>query len=233
MLELNNKNILIMVVDDEKINLRIVDSMLKSEGFRTILLQEPANTLNTAVTNDPDIILLDVTMPLKDGFTVCKELKNDKRTSKIPVLFLSGQKSSDFIIRGLEAGAQDYITKPFNAPELIARVETHIKLKMMFEQLVKAEQVKALHAAMVSQNHSLNQLTTSILGQVEILDILNEKENLSAKVDEAVRAIEKAALNMDKIIKKFTKISKIKFARYSDRTEMLDLENSSPEKEEI
>lgn len=229
MLKIDYENTLIMIVDDEMINLRIVDSMLKTENFKTILIQNPANALETAVVNLPDIILLDISMPGKDGFSVCRELKNNPATAKIPVLFLSGQHGSEFIVKGLEAGAQDYITKPFNAPELIARVETHIKLKIMFEQLIEAEQIKALHAAMVSQNHNLNQLTTSILGQVEILDMLMERENISGKFSDSVRAIEKAALDMDDIIKKFTKISRMKFEKYSEKTEMLDLDGSSAE----
>ncbi|MBN2858577.1 MAG: response regulator, partial [Candidatus Delongbacteria bacterium] len=159
MLKIDYEKTLIMVIDDEMINLRIVDSMLKTENFKTLLIQNPLNALETAVTNIPDIILLDISMPGKDGFTVCRELKKNPVTSKIPILFLTGQHGSEFVIKGLEAGAQDYITKPFNAPELIARVETHIKLKLMFEQLIEAGQIKALHAAMVSQNHNLNQLT--------------------------------------------------------------------------
>lgn len=231
MIKIDYENTLIMVIDDEMINLRIVDSMLKTENFKTILIQNPLNALETAVTNLPDVILLDISMPGKDGFTVCRELKNNPATEQIPVLFLSGQHGSEFVIKGLEAGAHDYITKPFNAPELIARVETHVKLKLMVDQLVEAGQIKALHAAMVSQNHNMNQLTTSILGQVEILDLLMEREKITGKFSESVRAIEKAALDMDGIIKKFTKISRMKFAKYSEKTEMLDLEGSSVEED--
>jgi DNA-binding response OmpR family regulator len=232
MLKIDYEKTLIMIIDDEMINLRIVDSMLKTENFKTLLIQNPLNALETAVTNSPDIILLDISMPGKDGFTVCRELKDNVVTAKIPVLFLTGQHGSEFVIKGLEAGAQDYITKPFNAPELIARVETHVKLKLMFEQLIEAEQIKALHAAMVSQNHNMNQLTTSILGHVEILEMIMNKSPECNKCMEGVKAIEKAALDMDDIIRKFTKISKIKFAKYSEKTEMLDLDGSSAEEDE-
>jgi len=118
MFRIDKEKVLIMVIDDEPINLRIVDSMLKMENYRTLLISDPVLALETAVENQPDVILLDVTMPGKSGFEVCMELKGNAMTSKIPVLFLSGQNSSEFVIKGLETGAQDYITKPFNAPEL-------------------------------------------------------------------------------------------------------------------
>jgi len=99
----------------------------------------------------------------------------------------------------------------------------------MVEKMIEAEQIKALHAAMVSQNHTLNQLTTSILGQAEILEILIKKENLSSKFSESTAEIEKAALGIDKIVKKFTNLSKIKFEKYSEKTDMLDLGESFEE----
>jgi DNA-binding response OmpR family regulator len=231
MISLKKSKHLIMVVDDEIINLKIVDSMLKYEGYRTILLNDPVGAVESAKENQPDVILLDVSMPGLTGFDVCAELKRDPSTNSIPILFLSGQTTSEFVIKGLELGAQDYITKPFNETELIARVETQLKMKIMVERLVEAEQIKALHAAMVSQNHELNQLTTSILGQVEILEMKVSKAPECLKCLEGIKAIEKAALEMDDKIKLFTNISKVKFAKYSERTDMLDLDRSSFEEE--
>lgn len=231
MLNIDKEKVLIMVVDDEMINLRIVESMLNIENFKTLLVNNPLDVMEKALTAQPDVILLDVSMPGRSGFDICKDLKSNPLTAKIPVLFLSGQYSSEFIIKGLESGAQDYIEKPFNAPELLARVKTHIKLKIMIEKLIEMEQIKALHAAMVSQNHILNQLTTSILGQVEILELQMAKIAVPEKFSESVRAIEKAALEMDVMIKKYTNLSKVKFAKYSDKTDMLDLTNSHIEED--
>ncbi|HXK50321.1 MAG TPA: response regulator [Clostridiales bacterium] len=229
MLKFDRKKVLIMIVDDEPLNLRIIDSMLSLESYNTIMIKDSVEAEDMAVKNQPDLILLDVSMPGLSGFEICKRLKVNSMTSKIPVIFLSGQNSSDFVIKGLEAGAQDYITKPFSAPELLARVRTQIELKIMVEKMIEAEQIKALHAAMVSQNHTLNQLTTSILGQTEILEILIKKENLSSKISESTAEIEKAALGIDKIIKKFTNLSKIKYEKYSEKTDMLDLGESFEE----
>ena len=83
----------------------------------------------------PDLILLDVTMPEIDGFEVCEILKNDENTKHIPIIFLTAKADMDSIIKGFETGGQDYITKPFNSAELLARVNTHILLREQKKQL--------------------------------------------------------------------------------------------------
>ncbi|MBN2790485.1 MAG: response regulator [Candidatus Delongbacteria bacterium] len=229
------KDIKIMIVDDEMINLRIVDGMLKLENYTSILVNDPLSAVDMVAENKPDLILLDVDMPRKDGFTICKELKQDPETKNIPILFLSGRSSSEYIIEGLKIGGVDYITKPFHAPELLARVNTHLKLKDATEKLIVMENIKALHAAMVSQNHNLNQLTTSILGQTEIINIILNKEiELNKeKIHSCLGSIEKAALDMNNIIQKFKNIQKIEYTKYSKNTDMLDLNRSSIPEEEL
>ncbi|HQO08960.1 MAG TPA: response regulator [Clostridiales bacterium] len=232
MLNIDNSKILIIIVDDEMINLRIIESMLKLENYKTILIQDPLQVMEKTKSEKPDAILLDITMPGKSGYEICRELKADPETQKIPVIMLSGLNTSESVIKGLESGAQDYIVKPFNAPELLARVKTHIQLKITVEQLIEMEQLKALHAAMVSQNHTLNQLTTSILGQIDIIRLLEDKKEINTdKYRTAVGAIEKAAIEMDDKIRKFSNLSKIRFTKYSGNTEMLDINSSNIEEE--
>lgn len=231
---ISKKDIVIMVVDDESINLQIVDGMIKLENYRSILINDPREVQSKAISEQPDIILLDVDMPIKDGFSVCKELKNDPKTKNIPVLFLSGRSSTDYIIEGLKIGGVDYITKPFNAPELLARVNTHLQLKFTTNKLIEMENLKALHAAMVTQNHNLNQLTTSVLGQIEIGRILIDKygEDCGNDLNDCFNSMEKASIEMNNIIQKFKNIQTIEYTKYSNHTDMLDLDKSSiPEDE--
>ncbi|MCK4981070.1 MAG: response regulator [Candidatus Delongbacteria bacterium] len=234
MSKLENENIIIMVVDDEPINLQIVDGMLKLESYKTILVTDPLKVLSIAESKEPDIILLDVGMPVEDGFSVCKKLKDNPNTKNIPVLFLSGRSTTDYIIEGLKIGGVDYITKPFNAPELLARVNTHLQLKFTTNKLIEMEKLKALHAAMVSQNHNLNQLTASVLGQIEICRILLEKKDKNSITDlkHCFDSMEKAVLDMNNIIQKFKNIQTIEYTKYSKHTDMLDLDKSSIPEEE-
>ncbi len=173
-------------------------------------------------------------MPVKDGFIICKELKNNPETKNIPVLFLSGRSTTDSIIEGLKVGGVDYITKPFNAPELLARVNTHLKLKFTTDKLIEMENLKTLHAAMVTQNHNLNQLTTSVLGQIEIGRILIAKygEDCGNDLKDCFNSMEKANIQMNQIIQKFKNIQTIEYQKYSNHTNMLDLDKSSIPEEE-
>ena len=234
MSDIDKKDIVIMVVDDESINLQIVDGMLKLENYKTILLESSSEVQSKAESEQPDIILLDVNMPIKDGFSVCKELKSNPETKNIPILFLSGRSTTDYIIEGLKIGGVDYITKPFNAPELLARVNTHLQLKFTTNKLIEMEKLKALHAAMVSQNHNLNQLTASVLGQIEICRILLEKKDKNSITDlkHCFDSMEKAVLDMNNIIQKFKNIQTIEYTKYSKHTDMLDLDKSSIPEEE-
>ncbi len=120
---------LILIVDDIPKNLQVLSSVLSTRGYRISFASSGMQALSIIDSNIPDLILLDIMMPEMDGYEVCARLKKDGRTSGIPVIFLTGKAESLDIIRGLQMGAVDYITKPFNSAELLARVETHLELK--------------------------------------------------------------------------------------------------------
>jgi len=139
--KLNEKKIkkpLILIIDDQPGNIKILDSTLKKNNFNTLIIEDPKKTVEITKKINPDLILLDIIMPKIDGYEVCKNLKEDKKTKEIPILFLSAKDSSEDKIKGFNIGALDYITKPFNPTELLARVKTHVELKQSREKLLKA-----------------------------------------------------------------------------------------------
>lgn len=228
-LEKQLENALVLLVDDEPLNLKILQNMLNVKEYRTILQTKGCEAHQSALENQPDLILLDVMMPDMSGYDVCKKLKADPATSHIPIIFLSGNTRTEDIISGLELGAADYVAKPFNITELLARVETNLKLKFSTEQLIEVQQIKALNAVMVSQNHELNQLLTIIIGQSEILRtyLENELVGIPEKMFNSLDMIENSTWKMSEIIKKLKNIKQIKFTDYTTNTEMLDLDKSS------
>lgn len=222
-----DREVTILGVDDELPNLQILENILALNDYKFIALTDPEKVFDTTLTEKPDLILLDISMPELDGFELCRKLKDDKRTEQIPIVFISGRSRTDDIIEGLEAGANDYIIKPYNMPELLARVETQLKLKFSIEKAIEAEQLKALHALMVSQNHELNQLLTAILGQSEIVRMeMSEGRVVEKNIRKSLNYIEDACWKMSKIIKKIDNIKKIKYTDYSKETIMLDINNS-------
>ena len=116
-------NPLILIVDDIPKNLQVLSNILNTEGYQIAFASNGKESLVVLETTTPDLILLDIMMPELDGFQVCKALKADERLKDIPIIFITGKAEADDIVTGLNLGAVDYITKPFNATELLSRVK--------------------------------------------------------------------------------------------------------------
>ena len=120
---------LVLVVDDIPKNIQLLGKILSGEGYQVAAQKEPEKVIDSARKFNPDIILLDVMMPGMDGFEVCRQIKKDDDLKEIPVIFITGKVEKTDIIEGLKSGGSDYVTKPFNTEELLARIETHLELK--------------------------------------------------------------------------------------------------------
>ncbi len=123
-----SKKYKILIVDDIPKNIQILGNILSKEHYQIAYSQSGEQALSITRHQMFDLILLDIMMPDMDGFEVCKALKKDPKTADIPVIFLTAKADMDSIVKGFAAGGQDYITKPFNTSELLARTETHILL---------------------------------------------------------------------------------------------------------
>lgn len=117
----------ILIVDDEKDIVKMLDYNLKKEGFRTVSCYDGEEALNLAAKEHPDLIILDLMLPEVDGLEVCKALKKDSSTSAMPIIMLTAKTQEADKILGLELGADDYITKPFSPRELVARVKAVLR----------------------------------------------------------------------------------------------------------
>ncbi len=125
----------ILLVDDNPANIDILIELLEEYDVRAVLDGESA--LDTVQEEVPDLVLLDITMPGMDGFEVCRRLKDSSRTKEVPVIFLSASNDDASVLKGFEVGGVDYITKPYRAKEVLARVKTHIQLFIAMQQLEK------------------------------------------------------------------------------------------------
>lgn len=136
MTDSRKKNPLILIVDDVPKNVQIL-GMILGKKYRLAVAVNGSAALKQAEKLLPDLILLDVMMPDMDGFETCARLKSSPRTKDIPVIFLTAKNESDDIAEGFEAGASDYLSKPFNANELLVRVRTHTELGAAKEEREK------------------------------------------------------------------------------------------------
>ena len=129
----------ILVVDDTPANIDVVKSLLS----KTYLVQAAVNgmmALKIVSKKKPDLILLDIMMPEMDGYEVCARLKQNEETRDIPIIFLTAQREIESMVKGFEIGGVDYVTKPFNPSELIARLKTHLELKLAREEIETQKQ---------------------------------------------------------------------------------------------
>lgn len=125
----------IMIVDDTADNLRILSEILNQSEYRVLAFKKGQMALDAIARDKPDLILLDIMMPEIDGYDFCQRLKISPVTKDIPVIFISALSGIDDKVKAFELGGIDYITKPFQAEEVLVRVKTHIKLHHLQEQL--------------------------------------------------------------------------------------------------
>lgn len=130
----------ILVVDDHPNNLEIAVKLLSKLGANVITARSGQRGLKRAAYAQPDLILLDILMPEIDGFEVCRRLKTNPTTREIPIVFMTALADMEMKIRGLQAGGIDYITKPFQAEELMARVANHLRTQKCIQKLQRHNQ---------------------------------------------------------------------------------------------
>ncbi|RKY99480.1 MAG: response regulator [Ignavibacteriae bacterium] len=169
----------ILVIDDLPENVFLLKDRLEHEGYEVLTADCGNSGIEIATEEIPDLILLDVMMPDINGFEVCKTLVNDSRTSGIPILLVTAKTDAEDTKEGLDAGAFDYIKKPINKIELIARVKSALKLSDANKLLVEVEKRTTFFATVVTANHRIKQpLTILSLSSAAIKREL-KKDNIS------------------------------------------------------
>ena len=124
----------VLVVDDLHVNVKLLQAKLSAEYFDVLTASSGASALEIVAAELPDVILLDVMMPCMDGFEVCRQLKADPHTADLPVVMVTALSDSANRLRGLEAGADDFLTKPVSDIALFARVRSLVRLKRMMQE---------------------------------------------------------------------------------------------------
>ena len=141
----------ILIVDDTPANLRLLSQMLAEHGHSVRAVTSGGRALASAKLSRPDLVLLDIKMPEMDGYEVCERLKADGQTRDVPVIFISALDELQDKVRAFAVGGVDYITKPFQVEEVLARVETHLALRRLQEQLENANKKMARELALAGE----------------------------------------------------------------------------------
>jgi two-component system sensor histidine kinase/response regulator len=201
----------ILIVDDTAHVRQLLSAMLKTRGYNVQVAEGGLHALEVVQEVSPDLILLDIMMPQMDGYEVCERLKDDPRTRDIPVIFISALEQTDDKIKAFNAGGVDYIPKPFQIKEVLARVGAHLALRSMQKELqaasaelaVQLEELQArneeLDAFAEAVARDLKAPLTSIIGFADMLRDIHATMP-AEQLEESLLAISSSGIKMNKII---------------------------------
>ncbi|MBF2021478.1 MAG: diguanylate cyclase [Hydrococcus sp. C42_A2020_068] len=170
LVNLDPRNFTILIVDDNSTNLSVAVDYLEESGFTVLVAQDGESALKLAKYARPHLILLDVLMPGIDGFETCCRLKSDRDTKDIPVIFLTALSDTEDKVKGFKFGAVDYVTKPIQREELLARLTTHLRIQALAQQLQQ-------------QNQQLQQQALELKAAKEATEAANRELERLANVD--------------------------------------------------
>lgn len=215
----NSENTTILIVDDSEENVWLLSHVLKREGYNILDASNGEEALEIVAVTKPDILLLDIVMPDMDGFEVCEKLKAKESTQDIPIIFLSALSETDSKVKGFKVGGVDYITKPFQREEVLARIDLHVRLKQLqnkleekIDELQEREQRlnvlnKRKDELMRILSHDIRNPVTGIIGVAQLLSQssdsipADEQQNMYNSIEESGRKIQQLVvdlLNKDK-----------------------------------
>ncbi len=169
----------ILIVDDNLKNLQVVGAILKANDYKIVVAKDGRGALQILQKVQPDLILLDIMMPEMDGFEVCRQIKSSETLKSIPIIFLSAKTSEKDIVEGFSVGGVDYVTKPFNVDELLARVKTHVELKLSRDLI--AQQTNDLKEAAEIKAKMYSIIAHDLRGPLgsfrSMLDMITDEQN--------------------------------------------------------
>lgn len=216
----------ILIVEDVPANIRVLSAALRNENYQISAATNGRKALEVLAKSRPDLILLDIMMPEMDGFETCKHIKASPDWREIPIIFLTARSETDDIVRGFELGAVDYLTKPFNTHELLARVNTHVmmaRLRKENEHLVREEAETARHRSVAQMVAGVAHEINTPLGIVHTAaDLISQRlsepamdaladapegEYLLEDLRDAGRLITRNVARAHKLVQDFKKVS--------------------------
>ncbi|HKB87213.1 MAG TPA: response regulator [Ignavibacteriaceae bacterium] len=215
----------ILVIDDLPENVFLLQDRLESEGYEVITAYEGKSGLNKAISEQPDLILLDIMMPDITGLEVCKKLVTNEESSHIPIILVTAKIEAEDIKEGLEAGAFDYIKKPFNRIELLARVKSALKLSDARKQLIEVERSKLFAATVVTANHKIKQpLTLMSLSAAAIKREIGKEIISTEAINKRLDYITTAIKEINNILNQLHTIKKPVLSDYVKNIKMIDVD---------
>jgi two-component system, sensor histidine kinase and response regulator len=209
----------ILLVDDNFINIELLKNILQKDGYEIAFAPTGEQALKMVPKLKPNLILLDIMMPGIDGLETCQKLKESGKNQDIPIIFISAKSRPEDIVKGFEAGGVDYITKPFNINEVLARVRTHLQIQSLMTQKEKSEQKATAFAQELNRSNkdlkdfahiASHDLQAPLIKIIAFGDLLkNQTSSMSVTAVEYVDRMQKASKGMKILIDDLLDYSKV------------------------
>ncbi|TAN47082.1 MAG: response regulator [Methylococcaceae bacterium] len=169
----------IVIVDDQPNNLRVLSGILQQAGYKVRPALDGEIALKSIKSTPPDLILLDIRMPGVDGYEVCRQLKSNEQTREIPVIFISALQDMEDKLAAFQAGGVDYVSKPFQMEEVLARVQAHLRLYRLQRdlQVIVDERTQALRATLESLRESQQRYSSVLEETIQAISMTIEKRD--------------------------------------------------------
>jgi len=196
----------ILIIDDMPANLALLGHILKNIGYRVRPVPNGQLALKVAEKEKPDLIFLDIMMPDMDGFEVCRKFKENPELNDIPIIFISALNDTENIVKALNSGGSDYITKPFKAEEVRARAATHIKLYLQAKELLKANAEKDRFFSIIA--HDLKSPFSNFLGVTQTLEEMLPQLTMD-EIREFASSMRKSATTLYRLLENLLQWSRI------------------------
>ncbi len=218
----------ILVIDDLPENVFMLQDRLEHEGYEILTAYDGKSGIEKAQTELPDLILLDVMMPGINGIEVCKTLVNNKKTSDIPIILVTAKIGAEDTKEGLDAGAYDYIKKPFNKIELLARVKSALKLSEANKLLLLTEKRSTFFATVVTTNHKIKQpLTLLSLSSAAIKRELTKDEISKDVLTDKLKYIDAAVKEITDVLDQLNSIREPVLSDYTSDIKMIKMDDEA------
>ena len=215
---------LLLVVDDNPVNIRLVRSILEKEGYRTLSAMDGPSAITVAKTNKPDLVLMDIFMGKMSGLVACRAIKRERPLRDVPIIFVTANTDDAVLQRAFESGGTDYVRKPINRAELLARIKSVLTQKMLMERIVEQEKLQGALEMAGAVCHEMNQPLQAVTWATELLlkEVTPEGRLYPAALD-IIRNIEK----IGGITRKLQGITRYRTMSYIGDTRIIDIERAS------
>jgi two-component system, sensor histidine kinase and response regulator len=201
----------ILIVDDQPINIKIVQRKIEKAGMEVLVASNGHECLKIVASNKPDIILLDIMMPEMDGIETCQKLKENPETADVPIIFITAKSAKEDVLAGLDTGAVDYITKPLELDETLARIRTQLRVQEMHREnldlmnrLGEIRKTSTVGAITQGIAHNLNNLLGVVVGYIDLMKIGKNKPEL---VNRSINSMESAIQRMVTIVSQLSSMA--------------------------